>query len=101
MSNTTLMKMPGQLPEAPPEKQILTISETVARAKEKGMPISEYTIRRAIKSGAIPCRVVGKTYLIAWRNVERWMFCDDGQDNIPSTAQVKEYGKIRRIEVSG
>lgn len=83
MSKTALMRMPGQEPEAPPEKQILTISETVSRAKIKGMPISEYTLRRAVRSGAIPCRVVGKTYLIAWQNVKRWLLCEDGQDNKP------------------
>lgn len=65
------------------EKSILTIKETVERAKARGMPISEYTLRRAIRSGAIPCRIIGKKYLIAWHNVERWLNCDDGADNIP------------------
>lgn len=63
------------------EKQILTIQETVARAKREGMPVSEYTLRRALRSGAIPCRTVGKKYLIAWKNVVRWLMCEDGQDN--------------------
>lgn len=64
------------------EKSILTIKETVERAKARGMPISEYTLRRAIRSGAIPCRIIGKKYLIAWQNVERWLNCEDGADNI-------------------
>ena len=67
-------------------KTILTISETVARAKECGMPITQYTLRRALRSGAIPCRIVGKKYLIAWDNVERWLMCLDGSDNIPLTS---------------
>ncbi|MDO4175583.1 MAG: hypothetical protein Q4D42_12550 [Eubacteriales bacterium] len=63
------------------EKQILTIQETVARAKREGMPVSEYTLRRALRCGAIPCRTVGKKYLIAWQNVVKWLMCENGQDN--------------------
>lgn len=66
------------------EKSILTIQETVARSRDKGMPISEYTLRRALRTGAIPCRTVGKKYLIAWENVERWLMCSDGADNRPA-----------------
>lgn len=66
-----------------PEKTILTIKETVQRAAELGMPISEYTLRRAIRSGRIPCRIIGRKYLIAWQNVERYLTCADGCDNIP------------------
>lgn len=78
------------------EKQILTITETVIRAKQEGFPVSEYTIRRAVRSGAIPCRIVGKTYLIAWKNVLRWLLCEDGQDNVPLSAAPA--GGIRRVE---
>ena len=63
-------------------KQVLTIKETVARSKECGMPISEYTLRRALNKGAIPCRIVGRTYLILWSNVENWLLCKDGGDKI-------------------
>ena len=79
------------------EKQILTIQETVFRAKSEGFPISEYTLRRAVRSGAIPCRIVGKTYLNAWQNVKRWLLCEDGQDNAPVTLAPAAAG-IRRIE---
>jgi len=65
------------------EKAILSIMETVDRSKERGMPISEYTLRKAIRSGAIPCRIIGKRYFIAWANVERYLTCADGADNIP------------------
>ena len=82
------------------EKQILTIQETVFRAKQEGMPVSEYTLRRAIKSGALPCRIIGRTYLIAWSNVKRWLMCEDGQDNKPIALAPAATG-IRRIEVSG
>lgn len=80
------------------EKQILTITETVARARQDGFPVSEYTIRRAVRSGAIPCRIVGKTYLIAWQNVKRWLLCEDGQDNAPVTPIPSAAAGIRRIE---
>jgi hypothetical protein len=80
-----------------PEKSILSIQETVQRSREAGMPISEYTLRRAIRSGAVPCRRVGRTYLIAWPNVERWLLCEDGCDNMPR-ACASTTG-IRPIEV--
>ena len=80
-------------------RQILTIQETVKRCKVTGYPISEYTLRRAVRSGSIPCRIVGKTYLIAWRNVERWLLCDDGQDNPPLETHDTGGGQIRKIEV--
>ena len=45
---------------------VLKIRDAVARARESGMDISEYTLRRAIRSGQLPCRVIGSTYLISW-----------------------------------
>lgn len=72
------------------EKSILTIQETVAKSKQCGMPITEYTLRRALWSGAIPCRIVGKKYLVSWLNVERWLLCSDGSDNKPcSTSSIR------------
>ena len=63
------------------KQDILNIRETVERCKLRGISLSEYTLRRAIKSGALPCRIVGRTYLISWANVERWLSCEDGADN--------------------
>lgn len=64
---------------------ILKIKEAVIRAKENGMALSEYTLRRAIRSGQLPCRIIGKTYLISWKNLVNWITCTDGCDNpIPS-----------------
>ncbi|MCD8355065.1 MAG: hypothetical protein LUE11_00630 [Clostridia bacterium] len=79
------------------ERQILTISETVSRAKSEGYPLSEYTLRRALRSGSIPCRTVGRKYLIAWQNVVKWLLCEDGQDNAPVALTPATVG-IRRIE---
>ena len=79
------------------ERDILNIQETVERARVEGLPLSQYTLRRAIRSGAIPCRRVGRTYLVFWPNVTRWVTCADGADNppLPDTRA----GGIRRQEV--
>ena len=65
---------------------VLKIKDAVARAKENGMDISEYTLRRAIRSGQLPCRIIGKTYLISWQNLLNWATCADGCDNPSSFA---------------
>lgn len=62
-------------------RDILNIKEAVARAKSEGMNISEYTLRRIIRSGQLPCRIVGRTYLISWVNLMNWATCVDGCDN--------------------
>lgn len=62
-------------------RDILNIKEAVARAKAEGMNISEYTLRRIIRSGQLPCRIVGRTYLISWANLMNWASCADGCDN--------------------
>lgn len=73
--------------------EVLKINEAVARAKENGIPISEYTLRRAIRSGQLPCRIVGRTYLITWTNLVNWVSCADGCDNaVPDSKS-----KIRKI----
>ena len=60
---------------------IVNRKEAVQRAAELGIPLSEYTLRRAIRSGQLPCRIVGRTYLISWANLVRWLSCEDGCDN--------------------
>ena len=60
---------------------ILKIRDAVVRARENGMDISEYTLRRAIHSGQLPCRIVGRTYLISWQNLVNWVTCTDSCDN--------------------
>ena len=81
-------------------KEIMNIQETLACAQEQGIPLSEYTLRRALKSGVLPCRIVGRTYFISWTNVMRWLMCEDGADNVPSVISTA-LGKnsIRRITV--
>ena len=36
------------------DKDLLTVRETLARAKADGFPISEYALRQTIKNGVIP-----------------------------------------------
>ena len=60
---------------------ILKIRDAVVRARENGMDISEYTLGRAIHSGQLPCRIVGRTYLISWQNLVNWVTCADSCDN--------------------
>lgn len=62
-------------------RDILNIKEAAARAKMEGMNISEYTLRRIIRTGKIPCRIVGRTYLISWEKLLNWVNCVDGFDN--------------------
>ena len=61
--------------------EVLKIREAVNRAKSMGINISEYTVRRAVRSGQLPCRIVGRTYLITWANFIDWITCANGADN--------------------
>ena len=56
----------------PISKEVLNLKETLIKAKSLNYHITEYTLRRAIKEGALPCRIIGRT---------RWLFCCDSSDN--------------------
>ena len=75
---------------------VLTIRETVARAKAEEICISESALRRWIKSGAIPVRKVGNKNLIYYPRLLAYLRCEDGGDNSPATAVV---AGIRRVDV--
>lgn len=72
---------------------ILKIRDAVVRARENGMDISEYTLRRAIHSGQLPCRIVGRTYLISWQNLVNWVTCADSCDNPLNGGEDNEFAK--------
>lgn len=76
---------------------IMSISEIVERAKQDLLPVSEYALRRWVRTGAIPARRVGKKYLVSYSRLVRFLSCEDGQDNTP-VAPVAA-GGIRRIDV--
>lgn len=72
---------------------VLKIRDAVVRARENGMDISEYTLRRAIHSGQLPCRIVGRTYLISWQNFVNWVTCADSCDNPLSGGECNKCAK--------
>ena len=59
---------------------IVTIREAVARAKADGIPVSEYSLRSWIKSGAIPSRKAGNKTLLYYPNLIKYLQCSDGDD---------------------
>ena len=65
--------------------EVMTIRESVQRAKADGLPVTEYTLRRWIKTGAIPVRTVGKKVLLFYPNLKSFLRCDNGSDNAPAT----------------
>ena len=80
--------------------EIQNIQETLRSAHEKGIPLTEYTLRRAIRSGALPCRIVGRTYFISWSNVMKWLMCEDGADNTPLSTNISpSENKVRKIAI--
>lgn len=56
---------------------ILTIRQTVARAKGEGLNISEQALRHWVKSGEIPARMAGRSALLYYPNVVRFITCAD------------------------
>lgn len=79
------------------QSDINTVPKLAQRAKAEGLPISEYTIRRLIKSGAIPARYVGPKPLASYSAIVRYFSCEDGCDNTPATAGTGS--GIRRVEL--
>ena len=55
---------------------VMNIKQTVERANASGINISEYTLRRAIRMKELPCKVIGRTYLIHWDSFLRWISCE-------------------------
>ena len=57
----------------------------VKRAQSEGFQISEYALRQWIRTGAIPARKIGNSFLIYYPNLVRFLQCAEGCDNAPST----------------
>lgn len=76
---------------------INTVPQLAKRAKEEGLPISEYTIRRLIKQGTIPARYIGKKPVVSYAALVRYFSCEDGSDNQPAT--VAAAPGMRRIDI--
>lgn len=76
---------------------VLSIRESSQRARSDGLPVSEYTLRQWVKTGAIPVRKAGQKTLIFYPNLVRFLQCADGSDN--TTSPVSAGSGIRRVEV--
>lgn len=74
---------------------VVTVREAVQRAKADGLPVTEYTLRRWIKTGAIPVRNVGSKALLFYPNLVRFLQCEDGADNTPAINEAAP--GIRRV----
>ena len=57
--------------------EVLTIRAAVARAKEEGLPVSEYTLRAWIKTGRIPVVYAGTRALIYYPNIVAYIQTGD------------------------
>ena len=75
---------------------VVTIRECVQRAKADGLPVSEYTLRQWVRTGAIPARKVGTKALIYYPNLVNFLQCADGSDNAPATEGTIQ--GIRRVD---
>ena len=75
---------------------VLTIRETVQRAKEDGLPVSEYTLRQWVKAGAVPVRKIGQKALIYYPNLVKYLQCEGGENVVPS---IPASPGIRLVEV--
>lgn len=64
---------------------VVTVREAVHRAKAEGLPVTEYTLRRWIKTGAVPVRNIGTKALLFYPNLVRFLRCEDGADNTSTT----------------
>lgn len=77
---------------------VLTIPASIRRAKAEGLPVTEYSMRTWIKSGALPVRRIGRKSLIYWPNLLSFLTCEQGGDIPAQAEEVSRYGTIRRLE---
>lgn len=74
---------------------VLTVREAVRRCRAEELPISEYTLRRWVKNGVIPCRRIGNKVLLYFPSLAAYLRCEAGADNPPSPVVI---GGIRRVD---
>ena len=67
---------------------VVTIRQAVERSKADGLPVTEYSIRRWVRTGAIPVRTVGSKVLLFYPNLLKFLRCEDGADNAPTVCTV-------------
>lgn len=67
---------------------VVTIREAVRRAKADGLPVSEYTLRHWVRSGAVPTRKAGNKVLLFYPNLVQYLTCSGGGDLPPAVAGI-------------
>ena len=78
-------------------QNVVTIREAVQRAKNDGLPISEYTLRHWVKTGAVPVRKIGQKALLFYPNLVKYLQCEESTEINPTTTV--ETSGIRRVEI--
>ena len=68
---------------------VLTIRAAVARAKEDGLPVSEYTLRSWIKAGRVPVVYAGTRALVYYPNIVKYLQTGDPIQPSPVAADSK------------
>lgn len=68
---------------------VLTIRAAVARAKEDGLPVSEYTLRGWIKAGRVPVVYAGTRALVYYPNIVKYLQTGDPVQTSPVAADSK------------
>ena len=83
-------------------RNVVTIREAVQRAKDNGLPVSEYALRMWVKTGEIPHKIAGRSkILIYWPTLERYLRCEDINQKGPATGLAKaDISWLRRTEVN-
>lgn len=74
---------------------VLTIRAAVTRAKEEGLPVSEYTLRCWIKTGRVPVVYAGTRALVYFPNIVTYLQTGDPIQPLPVADDLKLHN-IRR-----
>lgn len=65
------------------ERDVVTIREAVKRAKEEGLPVSDYSLRKWVQSGEIPVRWIGKKALVFYPSLAAYLRFDSNIPKVP------------------
>ena len=76
---------------------VLTIPAAIERARAEGLPVTEYSLRAWVKSGALPVRRIGRKSLIFWPNLLSFLTCEHGGDIPLRSDEPIGYGVVRRL----
>lgn len=76
---------------------VMTIREAVQRSKAEGVPVSEYTLRHWIKTGAVPVRTIGKKALLYYPNLVKYLQCEVSPPAPPPAVMAPPH--LRRVEI--